>query len=127
MILPAFAARSYPIAFKIPNGFATDADGNRVPAAETTIVLNCRLKKSKLRSAQITQAFPGTDTHQTLYEGWVNQGDPPVLPDALRKQRNLVGVVAIDGISGRIECKPHGVSQGTPLIGERFSARFTPD
>lgn len=99
-------AQSYVIQFKLPSGFTSDSDGNRVPAAETILSLNCRLKKSKLRNAQATQIFPGTDTHQTLYEGWVNQGNPAVFPAALRKQRNLVGTVEIDGISGRIECKP---------------------
>jgi hypothetical protein len=89
-------------------------------------VIPCRLKKP-VGSAQkvLTEAFPGTDTHQLLLNGWVNDDDNPTFPAELRAQRTPVGTVELDGVAGRIECKLSLVSQGAATVGERFTARFT--
>jgi hypothetical protein len=121
-----YLATAYLVTFKIPSGFTTDADGNRVPSAVASIQLSCRLKRTS-PSAKTDRLFPGTDQHQTIYHGWVNEGTPPVFPSKLRQQRILVGTVTIDGIAGRLECKLTAITQGSTAVGERFDARFTPD
>ena len=119
------------ITFKLATAVTDDGEGG-VASGTTDIVIPVRLVPVQ-RLGDVAgineQVFPGSPTYQYVFNGWVNDPQSYTFPDSLRHQGRVQGTCTLQNRAGRIECSISAfpIMEAAAMIGEKFTAGWTPD
>lgn len=126
------------ITFELATAVTDDGEGG-VASGVSSVKIPVRVKviSQGQDRARVLQVFPGTNSYQVLFSGWVgHKKDHKTykFPPTLRNwQESPVGTFEYtdedrNSYSGKIEVnvQPFTIGDAASQIGERFDARFTP-
>ena len=128
-LVGSYRSAAYPITFKLPSGFTTDGNGNRVPATTANLIISCRLRPVVGNSEKVQRLeFPGADSKSIMLSGWCDtESTNGLFPDSIRRQTIATGSVRYNGQLGTIQIRVTGATPGSSSVGERFRASFSPN
>ncbi len=122
-------ATAVDITFRLARAISDDGEGG-APSGSSSLVIPVRLVPitgANDANNIIQNQFPGANTYDYLFWGWINDRRNYKFPKELRQQQRPIGECTLPDLgSGRIECSI-GLYNPTAAqkIGEKFTAIWT--